>query len=140
MEKERNQEFMRHAEEKGYLQTPSKQSILDNSRSKSDRRKASKLNHVALLNMSAMKLMDLGEVGACSRLKVCIMPGNYLTRFDVLANCHELVKLDLHSNQVRAKKHAKFSKIQYLSSTFKLYPKVGQILKEGATWHRGLAL
>ncbi|XP_072015382.1 uncharacterized protein [Amphiura filiformis] len=100
MEKERNQEFMRLAEEKGYLQTPSKDAILQKSRTKSGRRKASKLAHVGLLNMTALKLMDLGEVGACSRLKVCIMPGNYLTTFDVLANCRELVKLDLHSNQI----------------------------------------
>ena len=90
---------MRLAEEKGYLLTPSKECILKKSRTKLDH-KATKLAHVALLRMSGMKLMDLGEVGACSRLRVCIMPGNYLTRFDILANCPELVKLDLHSNQV----------------------------------------
>ncbi|XP_038063508.1 uncharacterized protein LOC119734216 [Patiria miniata] len=105
MEKERKSEFLRNAEEKGYLQSPTKDYLLERGRGKASKKeksakRAPSVSDIHLVKLCSVHLMNLGQIQLLTRLKICILPGNYITGFVALANCAELVKLDLHSNQI----------------------------------------
>ncbi|XP_071802492.1 uncharacterized protein [Asterias amurensis] len=104
MEKERKSEFLRHAEEKGYLTSPDKDYLLKRGSGKTKKDKSLKKTQsvldIHLVKLSSVHLINIGQIQLLTRLKICILPGNYITSFVALANCPELVKLDLHSNQI----------------------------------------
>lgn len=58
------------------------------------------LKEIDYLHLSHTHIRTLGYIQSCRHIRVCILSNNYLTRFNALANCPELVRLDLHSNQV----------------------------------------
>ena len=113
--RQREEEVIRQAEEHGYFLKPSKsfleenfapeeertesrqsvfKSLLDNQKKNRD------LNQVFLIKLTHSHVRGLGDIGMCNNLTICILSNNYLTRFDALQNCVNLMKLDLHSNQV----------------------------------------
>ncbi|XP_022085158.1 uncharacterized protein LOC110976310 [Acanthaster planci] len=105
MEKERKSEFLRQAEEKGYLQSPTKSYLLERGKGRASKKEMStkrtpSVSDIHLVKLCSVHLMNLGQIQLLTRLKICILPGNYITSFVALANCAELVKLDLHSNQI----------------------------------------
>lgn len=58
------------------------------------------LKEIHYIHLSFAHIRTLGHIQACKRLKICILHNNYLSRFSALSNCPELIRLDLHSNQV----------------------------------------
>ncbi|XP_041481364.1 leucine-rich repeat and IQ domain-containing protein 3-like [Lytechinus variegatus] len=98
MEKERNMQFLRQAQERGYLQSPSEASIIKVCQEQ--HQDVRKLEDVLLIRLCGVHLRDVGAVGACMNLRVCNLAGNYIRSFEALSACRRLVKLDLHSNQI----------------------------------------
>lgn len=94
-DKQREDEVLRNARARGYLKAPTTEAIWESIGEKCD------LEDVSYLNMSRIHLHTVKSIDLCVRLKICVLHSNYLTSFDALATCRELVLLDLHSNQVR---------------------------------------
>ena len=92
-EKQREEDVYRNASEKGYLKTPTEALVLKHSKEKS-------LENVYYLNLSEHQIHTIGNIDLCTRLRVCVLNSNFLTNFDGLICCRELVVLDLHKNQV----------------------------------------
>lgn len=59
-----------------------------------------KLSRMALVKLTNLRLRTLGDISFCTNLQICILHSNFLDKFDALVACRQLVKLDLHSNQV----------------------------------------
>ena len=55
---------------------------------------------IHLVKLAGVRLADLGQIRLLTGLRVCLLPGNYLTGFAALAHCPHLVRLDLHGNQI----------------------------------------
>uniref|UniRef100_A0A8D2IJI0 Uncharacterized protein n=1 Tax=Varanus komodoensis TaxID=61221 RepID=A0A8D2IJI0_VARKO len=53
-----------------------------------------------LVSASEELLLEYGQT-YCLSLKICDLSGNFLTNIDALECCTSLIKLDLHSNQVK---------------------------------------
>jgi hypothetical protein len=94
-EKQREEETIRNAMKRGYLRRMTVEFLNDNI-GIDDRR----LPYIGYLNVSSQQLSNLGALEMCVSLRICILPGNYITEFDALANCLNLWALDLHGNQV----------------------------------------
>ncbi|XP_078264231.1 leucine-rich repeat and IQ domain-containing protein 3-like isoform X2 [Rhinoraja longicauda] len=62
--------------------------------------KEKELKEIVVVNMSACYLINLGYLTNCRALRICILPGNYISKIDALSNCPNLIKLDLHSNHI----------------------------------------
>ncbi|XP_041063664.1 leucine-rich repeat and IQ domain-containing protein 3-like [Carcharodon carcharias] len=62
--------------------------------------KEKKLEKIVVVNLPGFYLKNLGNLSNCSALKICILPRNYITKIDALANCPNLIKLDLHGNHI----------------------------------------
>ena len=60
-----------------------------------------RLDSIALLDLSSLKLRKITAIGVCLNLTVCDLSDNYLEKFDGLRACKCLRKLDLHQNHVR---------------------------------------
>ena len=107
-QKQQAYEIIRQAEKHGYFVSPTKHMIekcLHNrgqTRDKNSRATAEEicLANVLVLRMSCSRLRGIGEISQCYSLRVCILNNNYIRRFDALVSCSQLVRLDLHSNQV----------------------------------------
>ena len=93
-EKQREEEVVRNAHERGYLRTPTANDIWDSIGEKCD------LNDISYLNMSRICLHTVQTIDWCTRLRICVLHSNYISSFDSLATCRDLVFLDLHNNQV----------------------------------------
>ncbi|XP_039270532.2 uncharacterized protein LOC120345171 [Styela clava] len=89
---------LRQAAEGGYLISPSRAFLLE--RCKTTDKETRSLREIEYLQLSFMHIRTLGHIQSCRHLRVCILNNNYLTRFSALANCPELIRLDLHSNQI----------------------------------------
>ncbi|KAJ8038505.1 Leucine-rich repeat and IQ domain-containing protein 3 [Holothuria leucospilota] len=107
MEKERHIEFVKQAQENGFLISPSSNFLLEKFASESESKTIEDVIQVSLFNM---RLKDVGEIGSCNNLKYCSLPGNFITSFDSLMSCTCLVKLDLHENQISSLPGPKFWK------------------------------
>lgn len=95
-DKQREGEVIRNAHARGYLKAATTEAIWESIGEKCD------LEDVNYLNMSRIQLHTVKSIDLCNRLKICVLHSNYLTSFDALGACRELVFLDLHSNQVRS--------------------------------------
>ncbi|XP_078687299.1 uncharacterized protein LOC144919665 isoform X1 [Branchiostoma floridae x Branchiostoma belcheri] len=107
----RENDAIRTAEERGYLLSPSKSFVLEQCLGKSQsqsREDRQKIYDIQIVRMTQAHLRNIGYIQSCTRLQVCILSNNYITRFDALAACTMLVKLDLHSNQVSVLPSAQF--------------------------------
>lgn len=93
-EKQREEEVVRNAHERGYLRTPTANDIWDSIGEKCD------LNDISYLNMSRICLHTVQTIDWCTRLRICVLHSNYISSFDSLATCRDLVFLDLHNNQI----------------------------------------
>ncbi|XP_077986870.1 uncharacterized protein LOC144441193 [Glandiceps talaboti] len=112
LEKIRQEKFYREAEEKGYLQTLSKNFLRENC--VKDKEKES-LRSIKLVKLVGVHLRDIVGIYTCKRLQICILHSNYISRFDALIACPELIKLDLHSNQISVLPGAEFwENLEYL--------------------------
>ena len=94
-DKQREEETIRNATNRGYLRRMTVEFLNDNI-GIDDR----DLPAVGYLNVSSQQLSSLGVLEMCVSLRICILPGNYITEFDALAGCLNLWALDLHGNQV----------------------------------------
>jgi hypothetical protein len=57
-------------------------------------------NKLFLVKLVGVHLRKIGDISYCLNLRICILNNNFLTKIDSLATCRQLIKLDLHSNQV----------------------------------------
>lgn len=57
--------------------------------------------HVNHIRLSHQHMKVLGEINLFSRIGILILDHNYLENIDCLSSCRELVKLDIHANQVK---------------------------------------
>ena len=96
-EKQREEEVIRNAHERGYLKAPTVSGIWDSIGEKCD------LGEINYLNMSGICLHTVKTIDLCTRLRICVLHSNYISTFDSLASCRELVYMDLHNNQVSLK-------------------------------------
>ena len=95
-DKQREEETVRNATNRGYLRRMTVEFLNDNI-GIDDR----DLPTVEYLNVSSQQLSSLCELEMCISLRICILPGNYITEFDALASCLNLWALDLHGNQIK---------------------------------------
>ena len=93
-EKQREEEVLRNAHERGYLRAPTVNDIFDSIGEKCD------LQDISYLNMSRICLHTVQTIDLCTRLRICVLHSNYISSFDSLSFCRDLVYLDLHNNQV----------------------------------------
>lgn len=93
-EKQREEEVLRNAHERGYLRAPTINDIFDSIGEKCD------LQDISYLNMSRICLHTVKTIDLCTRLRICVLHSNYISSFDSLSFCRDLVYLDLHNNQV----------------------------------------
>ncbi|XP_071507820.1 uncharacterized protein [Diadema antillarum] len=106
MEKERNKQFLKQAQEKGYLASPTEAMILTACREKDG--SIYNLEDVQMVRLCGVHLRDVGATGECLNLRVCNLASNYIKSFEGLAACRRLVKLDLHGNQINQLPDEKF--------------------------------
>ena len=117
--KQREAEAIKQAEESGYFLTVDRPFIEKNilgiglteedcvrrQRAKSflDDEKDDEIDLGGIFHMRLVNahMRTIGDIGLCQNLRICILNNNYITRFDALVTCTQLVKLDLHSNQVK---------------------------------------
>ena len=113
--KQREEEYIKQAEERGYFLQLSRNLIEEKFLSKNDVKKTKKrisildkldpkeqdLSEIRLIKLTNARLRNVGELGLCSHLTICILSNNYITHIEGLAPCVNLIKLDLHSNQVQ---------------------------------------
>lgn len=93
-EKQREEDVVRNARERGYLKAATEDAIWENIGEKCD------LADIEYLNMSAIHLHTVQSIDLCSALRICVLSGNYITSFEALGQCRQLLFLDLHDNQV----------------------------------------
>ena len=112
--KQRENEVIKLAEEQGYFLTPDQNYLIQNfyttglgvkdGSSRNDDREIDKterkLSRIKLVKLVGVHMRSLGDVGMCSKLRICVLHNNFLSRFDAIGACKYLMKLDLHSNQV----------------------------------------
>lgn len=94
-EKQREEEVIRNAHERGYLRAPTVDDVWESIGEKCD------LGDISYLNMSGICLHTVRTIDLCTRLRICVLHSNYISSFDSLVHCRELFYLDLHNNQVR---------------------------------------
>jgi hypothetical protein len=97
--KQREEETIRLAEEHGYFLVPT-QSYLIKTNGAMNGRRVRDTNKLFLVKLVGVHLRKIGDISYCLNLRICILNNNFLTKIDSLATCRQLIKLDLHSNQV----------------------------------------
>ncbi|XP_028407613.1 uncharacterized protein LOC114530228 [Dendronephthya gigantea] len=95
-DRQREEETIRNAANRGYLRRMTVE-FLNDTAGLDDR----DLPTLGYLNVSSQQLSSLGALEMCISLRICILPGNYITEFDALAGCSNLWALDLHGNQIK---------------------------------------
>ena len=96
--KQREQETIRQAELNGYFLLPSQEYLLKHVGPYSGTNK--EVTKIFLVRLVGVHLRALGDIPLCHSLQICLLANNFLTRVDALSSCQQLVKLDLHGNQV----------------------------------------
>ncbi|XP_005095281.1 uncharacterized protein LOC101845313 [Aplysia californica] len=97
--KQREAEAVRQAEQSGYFLNPTLEVIQSHCGSLNPKSKVD-VDDIKLVRLDGVHLRVLGDIGACTRLTICLLANNYLTKIDALVACRHLIKLDLHSNQL----------------------------------------
>ncbi|XP_059143516.1 uncharacterized protein LOC131930870 [Physella acuta] len=98
--KQKEAEVIKQAEESGFFLNPTENVLVSYcSEQNSDEKDIRKFRIVCL---NGLHLRTLGDIQACNNLTICLLANNYLTKFDSLVTCTQLIKLDLHSNQLNA--------------------------------------
>jgi hypothetical protein len=97
--KQREEETIRQAENQGLLKTASQDFLLQHC-SKNEGRYIKDISQLRLVRLCGVHLRKVGDLNYCINLRICILNNNFLTKIDGLGACRQLIKLDLHSNQV----------------------------------------
>ena len=97
--KQREEETIRQAENQGLLKTASQDFLLKHC-GKLDGRYIKDVSQLRFVRLCGVHLRKVGDLSYCINLRICILNNNFLTKIDGLAPCRQLIKLDLHSNQV----------------------------------------
>ena len=58
------------------------------------------LSRVKMINLGSARLKNVGELGLCNNLTICLLGNNHIKTSDGLISCTQLTRLDLHSNRV----------------------------------------
>ena len=58
------------------------------------------LGVINLIKLQHRKLRTVGGISLCRNLTICTLSNNFIIKIDGLSSCVNLVKLDLHCNQV----------------------------------------
>ena len=113
--KQREEEAIKQAEEHGYFTDATRKFIEDRFiRDDEDAKRQAlikggsyqkDLRVLYMMKLTQSHLRGVGDIGLCTNLRICVLSGNYITRFDALEQCVHLIKLDLHSNQVSIDEH-----------------------------------
>ena len=100
--KQREEETIRMAESHGILKTPTQEYLVKNSANiqNCNPKYIRDVSQLRLVKLCGVHLRKIGDMNYCINLKICILNNNFLTKIDSLAACRQLVKLDLHGNQV----------------------------------------
>lgn len=93
-DKQREEEVIRNAHERGFLRPLTSDSIWESVGEKCH------LEDISYLNVTRICLHTVKTIDLCTRLRICVLHSNYISTFDSLFYCRELVFLDLHRNQV----------------------------------------
>ncbi|XP_023931226.1 uncharacterized protein LOC112041805 [Lingula anatina] len=97
---QREREAIREAEEHGYFFVPNKTFLLQTFCDKQDKEENKKLVRIKYIKLPGLHLRSLGDIGQCTRLRVLVLNSNFIHKLEDLAACKELIKLDLHNNQL----------------------------------------
>ena len=98
--KQREEETIKMAENHGLLRTPTQEYIIQNCGSLNGKY-IKDISQLQLIKLCGVHLRKIGDMNYCINLKICILSNNFITKIDGLATCRQLVKLDLHGNQVK---------------------------------------
>ncbi|KAL8596772.1 hypothetical protein ACOMHN_053868 [Nucella lapillus] len=98
--KQRELEAIKQAEQTGYFLVPTQEYLLKHVGPYSGTKK--ELTKIFMARLIGLHLRKLGDIPLCSSLQICILANNFLTKIDALCSCQQLVKLDLHGNQLTA--------------------------------------
>jgi len=93
-DKQREEEVIRNAHERGFLRPLTSDSIWERVGEKCH------LEDISYLNVTRICLHTVKTIDLCTRLRICVLHSNYISTFDSLFYCRELVFLDLHRNQI----------------------------------------
>lgn len=86
--------MIRNAHERGFLRPLTSDSIWESVGEKCH------LEDISYLNVTRICLHTVKTIDLCTRLRICVLHSNYISTFDSLFYCRELVFLDLHRNQI----------------------------------------
>lgn len=86
--------MIRNAHERGFLRPLTSDSIWESVGEKCH------LEDISYLNVTRICLHTVKTIDLCTRLRICVLHSNYISTFDSLLYCRELVFLDLHRNQI----------------------------------------
>ncbi|GFO39888.1 leucine-rich repeat and iq domain-containing protein 3 [Plakobranchus ocellatus] len=96
--KQKELEAVKLAEQHGYFLEPTEKELLI--RCKEQNPETKNISEFELVRLRGVHLRVLGDIGACTRLTICLLSNNFITKMDSLIACRQLIKLDLHSNQL----------------------------------------
>ncbi|KAM4642176.1 leucine-rich repeat and IQ domain-containing protein 3 [Discoglossus pictus] len=85
--------------ESNYILPASKKLFLEHGVS-SDNCQTNKLKELVLINANRLLLNEVSIIQRCTSLTVCILSNNFITNIDALQGCCNIIKLDLHGNQI----------------------------------------
>jgi len=61
----------------------------------------SSASDIFVLSLSKLQLNSIGDIGQFKYIQICDLSSNFIkTIDDLIINCRQLIKLDLHSNRV----------------------------------------
>jgi Leucine-rich repeat (LRR) protein len=63
--------------------------------------RSSSASEIFVLSLSKLQLNSIGDIGQFKYIQICDLSSNFIkTIDDLIINCRQLIKLDLHSNRV----------------------------------------
>ncbi|XP_075688954.1 leucine-rich repeat and IQ domain-containing protein 3 [Rhinoderma darwinii] len=86
--------------EESYLVFASESVLLEHGRSLDNRRTA-ELKKLVILYLNKRLLKEVDVLESCTALRSCALANNYITDITALRNCVQIIKLDLHGNQIQ---------------------------------------
>ncbi|GFS23191.1 leucine-rich repeat and IQ domain-containing protein 3 [Elysia marginata] len=96
--KQKELEAVKLAEKHGYFLDPIEKELLQ--RCKEQNPNSKDITDFQLIRLRGVHLRVLGDIGACTNLTICLLSNNFITKIDSLIACRQMIKLDLHSNQL----------------------------------------
>ncbi|XP_074661836.1 uncharacterized protein LOC141914513 [Tubulanus polymorphus] len=98
--KQREYDAIRQAEKHGYFFKPDVDFLLERFGESVRSVDIRDIHYIRYVQLDGVHLRHLGDISVCMRLRICDLSNNYITRFDALGTCRQLIKLDLHGNQI----------------------------------------